>query len=147
MDVAPPARQTGYPEPYASMVAGRVKRRLGDAFGLQTFGVNLTRLQPGGISALRHVHARQDEFIYVLEGRITLLTDAGDAELLAGHCAGFRAGEGAHQIVNRSDDVAVYLEIGDRLPNDVVTYPNDDLRAENGVDGVWRFLHRDGTPY
>lgn len=147
MDVPPPARQTGYPEPYASMVGGRVKRRLGDAFGLQNFGVNLTRLQPGSISALRHVHTRQDEFIYVLEGRITLLTDAGDAELEAGHCAGFRAADGAHQVVNRSDAVAVYLEIGDRLPNDVVTYPNDDLRAENGADGVWRFLHRDGTPY
>lgn len=147
MDIPPPERQTGYPEPYASMVGGRVRRRLGDAFGLRNFGVNLTRVQPGCITALRHAHARQDEFIYVLEGTLTLLTDAGDATLVAGDCAGFRAGGGAHQVVNRSDREAVFLEVGDRTPGDVVTYPDADLRAENGADGIWRFLHRDRTPY
>jgi uncharacterized cupin superfamily protein len=146
-DVAPPVRQSGYPEPFAAMVSGRVKRRLGDVFGLKNFGVNLTRLQPGSISALRHAHAIQDEFIYVLEGEVILLTDAGDAALGAGHCAGFRAGGASHQIVNRSESVAVYLEIGDRLPHDVVTYPKDDLKALNGADGAWRFVHRDGSPY
>jgi uncharacterized cupin superfamily protein len=141
-------RPSLYPEPFARLMAGRTKRPLGDLFGLRNFGVNLTRLAPGAQSALRHAHTRQDEFIYVLEGAPTLITDAGETELAPGMCAGFPAGTGdAHQLVNRGADEAVYLEIGDRTEGDAATYPDDDLRAELGEDRVWRFLHRDGQPY
>lgn len=137
-----------YPEPFASRMKGREKRALGDLFGLTSFGVNLTRLAPGAISALRHAHTRQDEFIYVLEGAPTLVTDAGETPLEPGMCAGFRAGSGdAHHLVNRSDSDVVYLEIGDRGAGDSATYPDDDLAAELGSDGKWRFSRKDGSPY
>jgi uncharacterized cupin superfamily protein len=146
---AAPARSkpSNYPEPFASRVGGRLKRPLGDLFGLANFGVNLTRLTPGAISALRHAHTLQDEFIYVLEGHPTLVTDAGDTLLQPGMCAGFRAGTGdGHQLVNRTADDVVYLEVGDRTPGDTGSYPDDDLRAVS-VEGRWRFTHKDGTPY
>lgn len=146
-DVPARVRKSVYPEPFASRMQGREKRVLGDLFGLQNFGVNLTRLEPGGSSALRHAHALQDEFIYVLEGQPTLLTDAGATPMAPGMCAGFRAGTGdAHQLINETDQAAVYLEIGDRSPGDQVIYPDDDLRAES-VNGAWVFLHKDGSPY
>lgn len=146
---AAPARtkQTNYPEPFASRMAGREKHPLGDLFGLANFGVNLTRLAPGAVSALRHAHSRQDEFIYVLEGRPTLQTDEGATPLVPGMCAGFKAGTGnAHQLVNDTAEEVVYLEIGDRTPGDEGTYPDDDIRATR-VDGRWVFTHKDGTPY
>src|SRR5437867_9573966 len=101
---APPrTKPTNYPEPFASRMAGREKRPLGDLFGLTNFGVNLTRLAPGAISSLRHAHSRQDELIYVLEGRPTLVTNAGETPLSPGMCAGFKAGDGdAHHLVNRT---------------------------------------------
>jgi len=144
-----PARlkSSNYPEPFFSRMAKRDKRPLGDLFGLANFGVNLTRLSPGGSSALRHAHARQDEFVYILEGRPTLVTDAGRTALKAGMCAGFKAGTGdAHHLVNESAEDVVYLEIGDRTRGDSVTYPDDDL-ALAVVDGAWRFTHKDGTLY
>lgn len=146
---APPRlRPSNYPEPFATRMAGREKRPLGDLFGLQNFGVNLTRLAPGAVSALRHAHTRQDEFVYILKGEPTLVTDAGETRLRPGMCAGFRAGSGdAHHLVNRSGDEVVYLEIGDRSPGDSATYPDDDLVAELGPDGRWRFARKDGTPY
>lgn len=146
---APPRKvKSIYPEPFASMMADRVKHPLGDLFGLTNFGVNLTRIAPGGMSALRHAHTRQDEFIYVLEGTPTLVTNAGETQLAPGMCAGFPAGTGdAHHLVNRGGTDAIYLEIGDRTPGDGATYPDADLRAEQGEDGRWRFLHKDGTPY
>jgi uncharacterized cupin superfamily protein len=129
-------------------VRGREKRPLGDPFGLTNFGVNLTRLPPGAVSALRHAHLKQDEFIYVLEGAPTLITDAGETPLAPGMCAGFKAGSGdAHHLVNRSDGDVLYLEVGDRTPDDRVTYPDDDLQAVLGADGVWQFRRKDGTPY
>jgi len=141
-------RPSIYPEPFASMMEGRVKHPLGDLFGLANFGVNLTRLAPGAVSALRHAHARQDEFIYILDGTPTLVTDAGETPLAPGMCAGFKAGTGdGHHLVNNSDAQAVYLEIGDRTPGDAATYPDDDIAAEQTPDGKWRFLHKDGTPY
>jgi len=145
---AVPARTTSlYPEPFASMVAGRAKRALGDVFGLKNFGVNLTRLAPGSRSALRHAHTHQDEFVFVLEGSVTLITDAGETTLGPGMCAGFAAGSGdAHQLINRDDRDVVYLEIGDRSAGDAVIYPDDDLAAHM-VDGRWQFLHKDGQPY
>lgn len=144
---APPrARRSNYPEPFASRMAGREKRVLGDLFGLTNFGVNLTRLQPGGESALLHRHSRQDEFVYVLEGRPTLVTDQGETELSPGMCAGFPAGGAAHQLVNRTDADVLYLEVGDRTPGDTAAYPRDDLQAVQ-VDGRWTFTHKDGRPY
>jgi len=145
---APRIRPSIYPEPFATMMAGRVKHPLGDLFGLTNFGVNLTRLAPGAMSALRHAHARQDEFIYILEGTPTLVTDTGETLLAPGMCAGFKAGTGdGHQLVNRGGTEVVYLEVGDRSPGDAVTYPDDDIAAELGPDGQWRFLHKDGRPY
>lgn len=126
---------------------GREKRPLGDLFGLTNFGVNLTRLAPGAVSSLRHAHARQDEFIYILEGTPTLVTDRGETLLGPGLCAGFRAGSGdAHRLVNRSDSDVLLLEVGDRTAGDSVIYPDDDLAAQL-VEGQWRFSHRDGSPY
>ncbi len=146
---APPrVRRSLYPEPFASLMSGREKRPLGDLFGLANFGVNLTRIAPGGCSALRHAHARQDEFIYILEGTPVLVTDEGETPLAPGMCAGFKAGTGnGHQLVNRGDTDVVYLEVGDRSAGDSVVYPDDDLQAVLGSDGQWRFLHKDGTPY
>lgn len=145
---APPrVRPSIYPEPFASRMAGRVKHPLGDLFGLTNFGVNLTRLAPGAVSALRHAHTRQDEFILVLEGNPTLVTDAGETRLAPGMCAGFKAGTGdAHQLRNDGEDEAVYLEVGDRTPGDSASYPDEDLQAVMG-EGGWRFLHKDGRPY
>jgi uncharacterized cupin superfamily protein len=146
-DVAPRTKPSNYPEPFASRMAGRVKRALGDRFGLTNFGVNLTRLLPGAASALRHAHGKQDEFIYVLEGRPSLITDAGEQVLAPGMCAGFKAGTGdGHQLVNRTESDVVYLEVGDRTAGDSAVYPDDDLQAIL-VEGQWRFLHKDGTPY
>ena len=146
--VPPRARASIYPEPFAARVAGREKRPLGDLFGLTQFGVNLTRLAPGSCSALRHAHARQDEFVYILRGAPVLVTDRGETPLSPGMCAGFKAGTGdAHQLVNRSDTDVVYLEIGDRGAGDSARYPDDDLVAGADADGKWRFTHKDGTPY
>jgi uncharacterized cupin superfamily protein len=147
-DDPPKARQSSYPEPYASRVAGREKRPLGDLFGLSNFGVNLTRLKPGAVSSVRHAHARQDEFVYILEGHPTLVTDAGDTPLAPGMCAGFKAGSGnAHHLVNRSASEVVYLEVGDRTPGDSATYPDDDLKVVAAPGGGWVFTRRDGTPF
>lgn len=141
------SKPSNYPEPFASLMAGRVKRPLGDLFGLANFGVNLVSLPPGAVSALRHAHTRQDEFVYVLSGRPTLHTDEGRTVLAPGMCAGFRAGSGnGHRLLNETDEEAVYLEVGDRTPGDVASYPDDDLAAEF-VDGRWRFVHKDGTAY
>jgi uncharacterized cupin superfamily protein len=145
---APPrAKPSNYPDPFASRVAGRTKKPLGDPFGLVNFGVNLTRLAPGAMSALRHAHAKQDEFVYILTGSPVLVTDAGETPLEPGMCAGFKAGTGdAHHLVNRSQADVVYLEVGDRTPGESATYPDDDLEVVL-VDGKWRFSHKDGTPY
>lgn len=147
-DDAPPRRKaSSYPEPFASRMAARIKHPLGDLFGLTRFGVNLTRIAPGGMSALRHAHSRQDEFVYILRGNPTLYTNEGATKLAPGMCAGFKAGTGdAHHLVNESEDEVVYLEVGDRTPGDESTYPDDDLAARM-IDGRWTFFHKDGSPY
>ncbi len=140
-------KASNYPEPFASRMSGRQKRPLGDLFGLVNFGVNLTRLKPGAVSALRHAHTKQDEFVYILEGAPTLVTDAGRTALAPGLCAGFKAGTGdAHHLLNETDQDVVYLEIGDRSPGDEGSYPDDDIEARLVAAG-WRFTHKDGTPY
>jgi uncharacterized cupin superfamily protein len=144
-----PARvkASSYPEPFASQMAGRQKHPLGDLFGLTNFGVNLTKLAPNAVSALRHAHTKQDEFVYVLQGHPTLHDDAGRTRLSPGMCAGFKAGTGnGHRLVNETQEEVVYLEVGDRTPGDEGSYPDDDLRALL-VDGKWEFVHKDGTPY
>ncbi len=136
-----------YPEPFASLMKGREKRALGDVFGLANFGVNLSTLLPGAGSALRHAHAKQDEFIYILQGHPVLITDAGETSLSPGMCAGFKCGTGnAHQLVNTTHETVCYLEIGDRSAGDTVVYPDDDLQALM-VEGKWQFFHKDGSPY
>ena len=146
-DAAPKKKQTSYPEPFASRVAGREKRPLGDVFSLSNFGVNLTRLKPGAISSVRHAHTRQDEFVYVLEGHPTLVTDAGETVLAPGMCAGFKAGDGdGHHLQNRSSADATFLEMGTRLPGDGTHYSDIDMIAPPGGNPA-RYCHRDGTPY
>ena len=141
-------RKSVYPEPYASLMDNRFKRPLGEIFGLRNFGVNLTRIAPGGMSALRHAHAKEDEFIFVLEGRPTLVTDEGRTRLAPGMCAGFPAGTGnGHHLLNETDAEVAYLEVGDRQPGETATYPDDDLVVERAPDGAWLFRHKDGTPY
>jgi uncharacterized cupin superfamily protein len=140
-------KPSNYPEPFASRMAGREKRPLGDLFGLSHFGVNLTRLAPGAVSALRHAHSKQDEFVYILQGSPTLRTDEGCTALSPGMCTGFKAGTGnAHCLINETAEDVVYLEVGDRTPGDEGSYPDDDLKAVL-VDGAWTFVHKDGTPY
>lgn len=146
-ECAPRTRPSNYPEPFASRMSRREKRQLGNAFGLTNFGVNLTRLAPGGESALLHRHSRQDEFVYILEGQPTLVTDTTEIPLGPGMCAGFPAGGVAHHLVNRTEADVVYLEIGDRTDGDTAEYPQDDISAALGPDGKWVFAHKDGTPY
>jgi uncharacterized cupin superfamily protein len=136
-----------YPEPFASRMVGREKRQLGEQFGLTNFGVNLTRLAPNAVSALRHAHSKQEEFIYILQGRPTLHTEEGRTQLSPGMCAGFKAGTGnGHRLLNETADEVVYLEVGDRTPGDEGSYPDDDLKALL-VEGTWKFVHKDGAPY
>lgn len=145
--VPPRTKPSNYPEPFFSRMLKREKRQLGDVFGLKNFGVNLTRLTPGGESALLHRHSKQDEFIYVLQGKPTLVTEREEIELSPGMCAGFPAMGVAHQLVNRTQQDVLVLEVGDRTPGDEGSYPKDDIRAVLGPDGKWIFTHKDGTPY
>ncbi len=144
--VPPRTKKSVYPPVFAARMEGRDKRVLGDLFGLTHFGVNLTTLAPGAQSALLHAHSTQQEFLFVLEGTPTLVTSAGEQLLSPGMCAGFSPATGAHQVVNRSSEKAVYLEVGNRSAGDTVEYPEDDLAA-TFVDGAWRFMHKDGTPW
>ena len=145
--VAPRAKRSSYPDPFAARVHGREKRSLGDFFGLTNFGVNLTTLAPGAQSALKHRHSRQDEFVFILEGEPTLLLDSEEMILRPGMCSGFPARGPAHCLVNRTDRDVVYLEIGDRSAGDEASYPDDDLVAALGPDGHWIMTRKDGRPY
>ena len=139
---------TNYPAPFDEISKTRIKRKLGDAAGLRNFGVNLVHLEPGQGSSQRHWHTKQDEFIYILEGQATLITNAGEQTLLPGACAGFPAGiMDGHQLINKSDTVVVYLEVGDRTSGDSGEYPDIDLRAEADPDKGYRFTRKDGTAY
>ncbi len=137
---------SSYPAPFADQIGARRKRALGDALGLTNYGVNLVDLPPGARSSMRHWHSRQDEFVYVLEGELVLITDRGEQVLRAGMAAGYPAGdEDGHQMVNRGQALARYLEVGDRSPGDAVTYPDIDLAlADNDTND---FTRKDGTPY
>ncbi|KHD88811.1 MAG: cupin [Bdellovibrio sp. ArHS] len=144
-----PLRTTpsNYPPEFAVRMNGRDKRPLGDLFGIKKFGVNLTTLRPGAESALLHKHSLQEEFIFILEGQPTLVTDEGEYLLAPGDCAGFSPEGPAHKLINRSPDPVIYLEMGDRSPHDEASYPADDLKAVLGENGKWIFTHKDGRPY
>ena len=142
---------SGYPEPYRSRVLPREKRALGDALGLKTIGINQTTLPPGKESSMRHWHTHEEEFVYVLSGEVVLITDAGEQVLKAGMCAGFpacddaRKGDG-HQLVNRGDQPAVYLEVSNRDPRDTAHYSDVDLLF-HGVNAAVRFTRKDGSGF
>lgn len=146
-NVPPRTKPSNYPEPFFSRMNKRSKRQLGDFFGLTNFGVNLTILSPGGESALLHRHSKQEEFIFILAGEPTLVTETEEIELQPEMCAGFPAQGVAHQLVNRTDQDVVFLEIGDRTGGDEGSYPNDDIKAAQGPDGGWKFTHKSGQPY
>ena len=143
---AVPVRQgSGYPAPFDQPCADRTRRRLGDAGGLTDFGVNLMTLPPGGWSSQRHWHSHEDELVYVLEGELVLVEDNSETLLKAGDCATFAKDSGnGHHMINRSSTTAVYLEVGSRNPDDVITCSDIDMMSPSR-DG--RFLHKDGTPY
>ncbi|HKD48758.1 MAG TPA: cupin domain-containing protein [Rhizomicrobium sp.] len=136
---------TGYPPQFNAPCAHRIRQRLGNAGGLTDFGINLMRLPPGNWSSQRHWHSDEDEFVYVLEGELTLIEDNGETLLRAGDCAAFPKGTGnGHHMINRSDKMARYLEMGSRSRSDVITCSDIDMMSPSS-DG--RFLHKDGTPY
>jgi len=141
-----PARQgSGYPNPFDAPCSARTRRRLGEAGGLRDFGVNLMTLPQGGWSSQRHWHSDEDEFVYLLEGEVTLVEDGGETLMRAGDCAAFSKGSGnGHHLINRSSAIAVYLEVGSRNPNDLTTCSDIDMMSSN-ADG--RFVHKDGSPF
>jgi uncharacterized cupin superfamily protein len=144
-----PVSRSGYPEPYRSRVMPREKRQLGEVLGLKAIGVNRTTLQPGMESSMRHWHTREEEFVFVLEGEVVLRTDAGEQVLKAGSCAGFPAGaENGHQLINRSDRPAVYLEVSNRDAEDTVYYSDADVdMIYSPPSAPGKMTLRDGTPY
>ncbi len=146
IDSAAAAIGSGYPSPFDEPCRTRARRRLGDVAGLTQFGVNLTRLPPGAWSSQRHWHTVEDEFVYIVQGEVVLVTDAGEETLRAGDCAGFKANEpDGHHLQNRSTSDAVFLEVGARLiEHDEAWYPDIDMKALKGRAG---YTHRDGRPY
>ncbi len=145
LDAIPQQNSTGYPEPFHEPMAGRFFRRLAPATGLSEMGVSHVVLTPGGWSSQRHWHSHEDEFVYVLEGELTLIEDAGEVVLRAGDYAAFPKNSGnGHHMINRSGAMAVYLEVGARSPADVTTCSDIDMMSAN-TDG--RFVHKNGEPY
>lgn len=144
LDLVPVRQGTGYPPPFDAPCAGRTRRRLGDAGGLEDFGVNLMTLPPGGWSSQRHWNSHEDEFVFVLEGELTLIEDGGETLLRKGDCAAFAKASGdGHHLVNRSRTSAIYLEVGSRDPGDLTTCSDIDMMSSN-ADG--RFTRKDGAP-
>ncbi|MEI6800878.1 MAG: cupin domain-containing protein [Pseudomonadota bacterium] len=149
LDVTKVPVKTGsiYPEPYASMMAGRSSLRMGEAGGLTQFGVNLVTLQPGAMSSLRHWHLQEDEFVTVNQGTCVLVQDGGEVPMQTGDCAAFPAGVAdGHHFLNRSDEVAKFLVIGTKAKVEVGTYSDIDLQVHI-ADGQARFTYKDGTDW
>jgi uncharacterized cupin superfamily protein len=147
IDIAglPVDTRTGYPPPHDKVVTGRSRKRLGNAAGLDEFGVNLTTLKPGASSALRHWHELEDEFVFMLEGEVALIENEGETTLRPGDAAGFKAGvANGHHLVNRSGRDAVYLEIGSRRGDERAHYPDVDLAVAR-IDGAYRYTLKDGS--
>ena len=149
IDIAkvPVDSRTNYPEPFNRAVEGRLRRRLGNAAGLDQFGVNLTTLKPGSATALRHWHEKEDELVYILEGEVVLIEDAGETLLKRGDAAGFKANiRNGHHLVNKSKSDAILLEIGTRSKNERAEYADIDMQVIRDESG-FRYLHKDGKPY
>ena len=139
------SKGSDYPPPFDGPCAERVRRRLGDAGGLADFGVNVLRLPPGAWSSQRHWHSHEDEFVYVLEGELTLIENNVETTLRAGDCAAFSKNSGnGHHLINKSAAIAICLEVGSRQPADVTVYSDIDMMITNAVG---RFVRKDGTPY
>lgn len=146
-DTLEPRTGSSYPKEFQQQVAGRKKRALGDPLGITHYGVNLVELAPGAWSSQRHWHSAEDEFVYIVSGRVTLVTDDGPQALSAGMVAGFPAGKAdGHHLVNEGDAPAVYLEIGDRSDADACVYPDIDMQLTSPNEGQ-EFQHKDGRPY
>jgi uncharacterized cupin superfamily protein len=146
IDLAAAPRREGssYPKPFDTPCLARVRHRLGDAAGLTQFGVNLLRLPPGAWSSQRHWQADEDEFVWVLEGEVVLVTDAGEEILRPGDCAGFKAGDpDGHHLINRSTRDALVLEVGTRGPSGAAVYADIDMQVSDATG----FTRKDGTPY
>jgi len=149
IDIAnlPTDTRSGYPPPLNRSVEGRIRKRLGNAVGLDQFGVNLTTLKPGAWSSQRHWHECEDELVYVLEGEVVLCEDDGETVLKPGDAAGWKANApNGHCLINRSSRDAVFLEIGARAPRERASYPDIDMLAERDTSGS-RYLHKSGEPY
>ena len=147
IDKVPVDTSTGYPPPFNKIVEGRSRKRLGRAAGLAHFGVNICTLKPGAASSQRHWHANEDEFIYVLKGQVTLVTDAGEQVLGPGMAAGFPAGKAdGHHLINQSDKPALYLEVGTRAENEEAQYSDIDMMVRK-EGGRFVFMHKNGEPY
>ncbi|MBZ5790462.1 cupin domain-containing protein [Burkholderia contaminans] len=146
-DAAPRTKPSNYPEPFASRMAGREKKPLGDPFGLSQFGVNLTTLRPGAVSALHHQHAKQDEWVYVVSGEVRLYVGDDHYLMRPGMCAGFRANGAPHPLQNNSLGDATIIEVGSSVAGDAASYPTDDLVAVMNSTGQWVFAHKNGEPY
>jgi uncharacterized cupin superfamily protein len=147
IDIAavPQIKGTTYPAPFDAPSKDRIRQRLGNAGGLTDFGFNLMRLPPGQWSSQRHWHSAEDELVYVLDGELTLIEDGGESLLRAGDCAAFAKNSGnGHHLINRSDRIAVYLEVGSRQPDDIATCSDVDMMSSNKGGG---FTHKDGSPY
>ena len=139
--------RTFYPPPYDRVVVGRLRKRLGNAAGLDQFGVNLTTLKPGAASALRHWHEKEDELVYILDGEVVLIEDGGETVLKAGDAAGFKASvPNGHHLVNKSNGDAVYLEIGTRSKVERAEYPDVDLLVIRD-EKCARYTRKNGEPY
>jgi uncharacterized cupin superfamily protein len=142
----PESNATSYPDEFKALNSRRWNRRLGDHAGLKNFGVTLTRIEPDGQSSARHAHARQDEFVWVLEGETILETNAGRETLRKGMCAAFAAGDGnAHRFLNETSGDVVLLVVGDRTPLDTITYPDIDLHASSDAHGKYTYTKKDGS--
>ena len=149
IDIAnlPTDTRTGYPEPLNRIVEGRIRKRLGNAVGLDQFGVNLTTLKPGAASAQRHWHEKEDELVFVLQGEVVLVEDEGETVLKPGDAAGFKANApNGHHLINRSATDAIFLEVGTRSKIETAHYPDVDLVAIRDEKGM-RYGHKNGEPY
>jgi uncharacterized cupin superfamily protein len=149
IDIAqvPADTATRYPKPFDAVVVGRARQRLGNAAGLDQFGVNLCRLKPGAASSQRHWHSNEDEFVYVLDGEVTLIEDGGETVLKAGEAAAWKAGApNGHCLINRSNRDALILEVGTRAPTENAIYSDIDMQVvREGTTS--RYLHKNGEPY
>ncbi|MBX3551502.1 MAG: cupin domain-containing protein [Pseudolabrys sp.] len=147
IDAIPLDTRTGYPPQFAVAVEGRMRKRLGNAVGLTQFGVNLCTLKPGAASSQRHWHASEDELVYVLAGEVTLCEDGGETVLKPGDCAGWKAGvANGHCLINRTQQDAVFLEVGSRMPTETATYPDIDMLAHKDASGM-RYTRKNGESY